>query len=183
MRAKLPFFFAATAIVLLAVFFWQEEKVPMLDASSTYGMRIDSSVFHDGVPLQIEQTCDGAGNRPPLIIHDVPEGTQSLAVLVEDPDAPSGTFTHWVAWNMPAVLSSIRNDELPVGAVEGANSAGSVGWTPPCPPPGNAHRYVFTVFALDTVLALPVGAEYEAFARAADGHVLAKGQMTGTYQR
>ncbi len=168
-------------LVALGFFFWKEDALPTLDASRT--MRIDSSVLHDGFPLQLQQTCDGLGERPPLTVADIPEGAQSLAVVIEDPDAPTGAFVHWVAWNVPTNLPSIRGDEVPIGTVEGLNSAGTVGWFAPCPPAGEMHRYVFTVYALDSTLMLPAGASYEKFARDADRHILAKGTMTGTYQR
>lgn len=181
MRKGFHLFLVVIAVAALALFFWREDTIPLLDAPTF--MRIDSSVFHDGTPLQAAQTCDGAGVRPPLLVSDVPEGTQSLAVVVEDPDAPGGTFMHWIAWNLPPDTTSIRNDELPNSAVEGTNSAGTIGWFAPCPPSGNAHHYVFTVYALDTMLTLPAGTSYERFARDVDGHILAKGAMTGTYQR
>lgn len=169
-------------VVALAFFFWQEGRIPVLQSNTI--MQVDSSVIHDGGVLTAPYTCDGTGLRPPLVFHDVPTDAVSLAVVVTDTDAPAGTFTHWLLWNMATNTPSIRSDELPMGAIEGANSTGTVGWFAPCPPQGDTpHHYVFTMYALDVMLSLPTGANVEDFARAANGHVVATGSMTATYQR
>jgi Raf kinase inhibitor-like YbhB/YbcL family protein len=111
-----------------------------------------------GVPVRF--TCDGAGARPALSWSGVPARAAALAVLVGDPDAPGGTFIHWTVWNLPPSISGVQGGTLPAGARQGANSAGRLGWTPPCPPKGaKAHRYVFGLYALKSRLTLGRGAE------------------------
>jgi len=132
-----------------------------------------SSGFANGGDIPRRYTCDGANAVPPLRWTAPPRGTRSLAIEVLDPDAPGGTFVHWVAWG---VAHGKRG-------VQGANSTGGMGWTGPCPPPGPAHHYVFRLYALGTSLRLRRGADDAAFRRALRGHVLATARLVGLYQR
>lgn len=139
-----------------------------------------SSVFEDQQPIPEVYGCDGDNTSPPLSIEGLPEGTRTLALIVDDPDAPSGTFDHWVAYDISPTT------EIPEAVGElgtaGLNSSGSLGYTGPCPPSGT-HRYFFRLYALDTELGLSEGATKQELLDAAEGHVLAQGTLMGTYQR
>jgi Raf kinase inhibitor-like YbhB/YbcL family protein len=113
---------------------------------------------------------------------DVPSTARSLVIIVDDPDAPAGTWVHWTVWNIAPDTRSIPENAVPVGAVEGITSFGAQGWGGPCPPAGT-HRYFFKLFALDTVLKLDASADKAVLEKAMGGHVLAKAERLGLYQR
>ncbi|MDD5317768.1 MAG: YbhB/YbcL family Raf kinase inhibitor-like protein [Candidatus ainarchaeum sp.] len=142
------------------------------------GLRVSSPAFPHGGALPERYSCRGEGVTPPLSIRGIPPGAKSLALVVEDPDAPIGTFIHLVLWNIP-VSSAIPENSMPEGAVAGVNSAGESGYFPPCPPSGT-HRYAFRLFALDSKLELPPGAAWGELAPAMTGHVLAQASLTAT---
>jgi Raf kinase inhibitor-like YbhB/YbcL family protein len=148
---------------------------------------VRSSAFKEGSVIPARYTCDGLDFSPPLSWSSVPDGTQSLTLIADDPDAPRGAFVHWVIYNLPPDTRRLPEDvpnqqTLPSGALQGINGAGSIGYTGPCPPSGT-HRYFFKVYALDTELDLGVGATKEEVVRAMEGHVRAEGRLLGTYQR
>ncbi len=148
---------------------------------------VTSSAFGRGGAIPARYTCDGPDISPPLTWGPVPDATQSLALIAEDPDAPSGTFAHWVIYNLPPDTRRLPEDvpnrrTLPSGALQGTNGAGSIGYTGPCPP-GGTHRYFFEVYALDTELGLGAGATKEEVVGAMEGRVLAEGRLLATYQR
>jgi Raf kinase inhibitor-like YbhB/YbcL family protein len=132
-----------------------------------------------------EFTCDGAGARPRLSWAGVPAQAVEVAVLVGDPDAPGGTFVHWTVWNLPHTSrGSVSSGALPPGAVEGANSAGGTGWTPPCPPKGaKPHHYVFGVYALRKRIDLTAGADPARVVPAVRAVAIASGSLTASYGR
>jgi Raf kinase inhibitor-like YbhB/YbcL family protein len=150
--------------------------------------KITTTAFEPDGPIPVEYTCDGANQSPPLAWSGVPDGTLSLALLVEDPDAPSGTWSHWVVYNLPPDLH-----ELPVrvppgertnwGGWQGKNDFGKLGYGGPCPPPGPAHHYYFYLFALDGELELSPEATRQALRRQIQGHVLAQAELMGYYSR
>lgn len=150
-------------------------------------LHITSSSFADGGRMPARLTCDGANVSPQLHFSTPPAGTRSFAIVVDDPDAPAA-FAHWLAYGIPA---DVR--ELPEGAssasqrleraAEGINSFGRMGYGGPCPPVGAAHHYLFRVYALDTMPALPSGASAQQVDAALQGHVLAEGRITGLYAR
>jgi Raf kinase inhibitor-like YbhB/YbcL family protein len=152
-------------------------------------MRLSSAAFEAGGMLPPRFTCDGDGVSPPLAWEDVPDGTQGFALLCEDPDAPSGVFTHWVLYNLSAGSRVLAEDVskdavLSVGARQGTNSFGDVGYGGACPPQGDReHRYIFKLYALDTDLALEPGARREQLLDAVRDRVLAKAQLKGNYKR
>ena len=117
---------------------------------------------------------------PPLVVSNVPVGTQSLALLVHDPDAPRGDWLHWLAWNIPAKTVKIGTGSLPYGAITGINDFGTIGYDGPQPPSGT-HRYVFELYALSEPLDLPPGAGRTQFTAAIAGHVVATTQLVGLY--
>jgi hypothetical protein len=146
-------------------------------------IEVSTPAFDDGGMIPTQFTCDGAGVSPPLAWSGVPAGAQSVAIVVDDPDAPSGTFTHWVLAGLPVAEGVVGEDVgTPGGAVSALNSAGKPGWTPPCPPSGT-HHYRFTVYALAGRAPFPAGAATKAALQAIAGASLAQGTLTGTYSR
>jgi Raf kinase inhibitor-like YbhB/YbcL family protein len=152
-------------------------------------MKLWSTAFDEGAILPPRFTCDGAGVSPPLEWEDIPDGTQSFALVCEDPDAPSGLFIHWLLYKLPAgsreLGEGIPGDEvLSSGARQGTNSFGEVGYGGACPPKGDQeHRYIFKLHALDTDLAVGPGASREELLIAMRNHVLADTQLMGKYKR
>jgi len=134
-----------------------------------------------------ESTCRGADVSPEIEIQGI--NATSLALIVDDPDAPSTVFTHWLIWNIPPIETIPRaivktaNIDDPFPAVQGTNDFGEIGYTGPCPPPGKPHRYFFRVFALDRMIDLPAGASANDLRKAMEGHVIQKGEAVATYGR
>jgi hypothetical protein len=150
-------------------------------------MVLTSAAFQDGGRIPSKYTCDGDGISPPLAWNGVPRGTKSIALILDDPDAPKGVFTHWVIFNIPATDNSLHENvqtsgTLPNGATQGSNSGGRIGYTSPCPPSGT-HHYVFHLYALDVQLNLQAGATEQDLLTAITGHVLAEAKLTGLYSR
>jgi len=146
-------------------------------------MNIISPAFKDQEKIPGKYSCQGAGVNPPLSFVNVPSNTKSLALLIEDPDAPSGTFDHWVIFNIPKGTKEIKEGIAPAGANLGSNSIGKNTYVSPCPPPGNPHHYIFTLYALNTVLPLKNGATKTEIKKAMNHHLLAEAKITGLYQR
>ena len=144
-------------------------------------MKITSSAFQEGASIPSKFSCDGANTSPPLQIGDVPSGAKSLVLIADDPDAPSGLFTHWVVWNISPQTNGIAEGSEPKG-VQGKNDFGKLGYGGPCPPSGT-HRYYFKIFALDRELDLPPGAKRSQLDAAMKGHVVAQGELIGRYSR
>ena len=144
-------------------------------------MEVTSSAFKDGGDIPSKFSCDGANTSPPLQISDVPAAAKALALIVDDPDAPSGLFTHWIIWNLSPQTSTISEGSAP-GGVHGTNDFGKSGYGGPCPPSGT-HRYYFRVFALDRKLDLANGAKRSQLDAAMKGHVTAQGELMGRYSR
>jgi Raf kinase inhibitor-like YbhB/YbcL family protein len=143
---------------------------------------VASGAFEHAQPIPKRHTCDGDDLSPPLRWADVPDETRSLALLVDDPDAPSGVFTHWVAWGLDPGADGLAEGTRPPS--EGQNDFGRVGYGGPCPPRGHGrHRYVFRFYALDQELQLHPGAGKADLERAIAGHVLAEAELAGTYER
>ncbi|PZF74968.1 YbhB/YbcL family Raf kinase inhibitor-like protein [Taibaiella soli] len=140
---------------------------------------ITSSAFINEGPMPARYTCDGDGINPPLQIEGLPANTVTLALIAEDPDAPKGIFDHWIEWNIDPI-KEIKEDSNP--GISGNNSAGKTGYHAPCPPAGT-HRYFFYIFALDTDIDLPAGADKTALQQEMEGHIIAQGNIMGTYKR
>ena len=151
---------------------------------------VKTSSFPSGgsIPNQFS-SCEGETNdSPELSWQTAPDGTQSFALIVTDPDAPIGTFTHWVLYNLPPEMRELpqairKAEQLPNGSRQGTNDFGETGYDGPCPPGHSTHRYVFDLYALDTKLNLPPGATKKQVTDAMSNHILAHGQLTGRYQR
>jgi len=144
-------------------------------------MKITSPAFEHDASIPSIYTCDGSGSIPPLTFEGVPDGAVSLALIVDDPDAPMGTWDHWVVWNIPSSTRGVEQGRVPAGTV-GRNSWKRNDWGGPCPPSGE-HRYFFKLFALDAMLDLPPNASKEQLERAMRGHLLAQSEMIGRYRR
>ena len=148
---------------------------------------LTSTVFQDGEAIPSKYTCDGQDVSPPLAWSAPPNGTKSFALINDDPDAPMGTWVHWVVYNLPASVRQLpeafpADQERPDGTRQGRTDFGRIGYGGPCPPSGT-HRYVFTLYALDTVLSLAPGATKADVEAALQGHILAQAQFIGTYRR
>lgn len=151
---------------------------------------VSSSAFQEGAAIPVQYTCDGADLSPPLSWAGAPRGTASFALIADDPDAPAGTWVHWVMYNLPGTVSelpeNVPKSEAPTslgGALQGKNDFRRAGYGGPCPPPGPAHRYFFKLYALDTTLRLKAGAAKQDVERAMQGHALGTAQLMGTYVR
>ena len=171
---------AAAVAVMLAACGDAQEEVPSVTASQS--ITVTSSAFAQGARIPAEFTCDGAGKVPPLAWSGAPRDAAALAVVVDDPDAPSGTFTHWVVLDLPATSTRLDGGALPPGATQATNSGGRSGWYPPCPPSGS-HRYRFTVYALSRPTALGNGAPLDDALSAIASSAVAQGRLVGTYSR
>jgi Raf kinase inhibitor-like YbhB/YbcL family protein len=159
-----------------------------LESSAADAFEISSSVIAPGDPIPAQNTCAGADLSPPLSWSDAPAGTKSFALIVADPDAPSGVFYHWVAYNLPASSTGLPaavapTSDLTNGGTQGVNSFGAIGYKGPCPPHGKPHHYHFRLFALDTKLDLRSGADAMELEAAIKGHSLASADLVGTFQR
>ena len=147
-------------------------------------MKLTSSAFVNEDKIPTEFTCDGQKIHPQLSISGVPAGTKQLAIIIEDPDAPTGTFTHWVIWKIDPATLGIAAGVVPEQSQEGTNSAGTIGFTPPCPPPaGGSHRYFFTLYALDTTIGLDGKAKKDDLVAAMSGHIIEQTNLIGSYGR
>jgi Raf kinase inhibitor-like YbhB/YbcL family protein len=149
---------------------------------------ITSPLFQAGEKIPVKYTCDGQNISPPLDWSQGSAGTNSFALIMDDPDSPGGAFTHWVIFNLPPDTRGLpeavpAEGELSNGALQGKNNSGKIGYFGPCPPSGSAHHYRFTVYALDRPLDLAAGASKVQVLQAMQGHILAQGQLVGTYQR
>jgi Raf kinase inhibitor-like YbhB/YbcL family protein len=150
-------------------------------------IKITSSAFEEGGLIPAKYTCDGADVSPPLQWDAVPEGTKSVALICDDPDAPMGTWVHWVLFNLPSDAKELAEnipaeETLPNGAKQGVNDFGRIGYGGPCPP-GGTHRYFFKIYALDTEVGLEAGADKRQLLKAMEGHILEQGQLVGKYKK
>ena len=151
-------------------------------------LQITSPAFSEGQPIPAKYSCEGNDASPPLKWTNAPANTKSFALIADDPDAPVGTWVHWVLYDLPPNATELPGDVAKTqftssGAKQGLNSWPRLGYGGPCPPPGKPHRYFFKLYALDTMLDLKPGATKKDVEAAMKGHILAEGQLMGTYQR
>lgn len=144
---------------------------------------VTSAAFGEGGTIPQQYTCDGADDSPPLDLSGVPSDTAEFALIMEDPDAPGGTFVHWVVWGIDAAATGVPKGGVPDGALHGRTSFGRDEYGGPCPPPGDPHRYIFTVYALSGAPDVEPGASADDLRAALDGLILAEGSLTGMYGR
>ncbi len=160
------------------------EKATAPEPTAPAGIDLTSSAFAEGHPIPTRYTCDGAGTSPPLHWAGAPAATQSFALLVDDPDAPGGTYTHWTVYGIPPSTRAIAEGKPPPHATQGQNSFGDDRYGGPCPPKGNpAHRYVFQLYALRAPLKLPQGAKPDQVRTAIQPLAIARGRLIGTFKR
>lgn len=157
-------------------------------APATKVLTLASTAFKAGEAIPKRYTGDGLDVSPPLKWKNVPEGCKSLVLVADDPDAPVGTWVHWVLYNLPPSAQEIpegvaKEKSLVGGIKQGRNDFGGFGYGGPSPPPGKPHRYFFQLYALDTMLDLGPGATKKQLLEAMEGHILARAELVGTYQR
>ena len=178
-------FFLLTLAVLFCSTFLNSFNI---EADEPTSLSLRSTAFKDGGKIPKKYTCDGEDVSPPLSWSGAPYGTKSYVIIMEDPDAPGGTFTHWVLYDLPAGLTNLsegveKKSDLKEGPKQGVNDFGRVGYGGPCPP-GGTHRYIFTLYALDIAgLDLKGKATREEVLNTARGHVISKTNLIGTYSR
>src|SRR3989344_1940186 len=141
-------------------------------------MKIQSSAFNNNETIPVKYTCDGENINPPLSFSDIPSDAKSLALVMDDPDAPSGTWVHWTVWNIDPKTIEI----VPQNAIEGTTSFGKPGYGGPCPPSGT-HRYFFKLYALDNTLQLSASSTKEDLEKAMEGHIIGQTDLVGLYKR
>jgi len=149
---------------------------------------ISSKDFQNGSEIPKKFTCDGQDVSPDLSWTDPPEGTKTLALIADDPDAPAGTWTHWVLFDVPANTKNLpegmsKDEQLPNGGRQGRNDFRKIGYNGPCPPPGKPHRYFFKLYAVDSMVNLKPGAAKQELERALEGHAVGKAELMGRYKR
>ena len=158
-----------------------------LEIEQTATIELTSSAFVQGEPIPAKHTCSGEDTSPPLAWGEPPAGTQSFALIMDDPDAPGGTWVHWVFFNIPVNIRSLpeafpSGDTFPDGSLGGNNNWGRTGYGGPCPPSGT-HRYFFKLYALDEMLAINAGASKGELEKAMVGHILAYAELMGTFSK
>lgn len=179
-------------IVLVLLCFCQgntqsNEEQTEVKGEDKMDIKVTSTAFEEGGMIPSKYTCDGEDISPPLSWSGVPEGTKSIALISDDPDAPMGTWVHWVAFNLPPetreLIEDISHGEmLEVGGKQGKTDFGKVGYGGPCPPSGT-HRYYFKIYALDSMINSEAGITKADLLEAMKGHILAQGQLMGKYKR
>lgn len=151
-------------------------------------LKLETPAFQDGARIPVNFTCEGRDLSPALVWSGVPGGARSLVLICDDPDAPAGTWVHWVLYGMAPSRTSLpeglpADPQIQGVGVQGKNDFKKLGYGGPCPPRGKAHRYMFKLYALDSTLALKPGAKKAEVERAMKGHVVAEARVSGTYQR
>jgi len=177
---------AALLAVSLGTTFAQQAKPAGGGAAMAFSLT--SSAFSPGAAIPAQYTCKGVDTSPPLEWSGVPANTATFAIIMDDPDAPGGTWVHWVLWNLPAAAQSLpegvpKREQLDGGARQGRNSFHKTVYNGPCPPAGATHRYFFRLYALDAKLDLAAGASRSQLDAAMKGHVLAETEYMGTFHR
>lgn len=160
------------------------KKIYSLASNNYFKLMITltSPVFENEQMIPAKYTCQGENINPELQINDVPDDAKSLVLMVDDPDAPRGTWTHWLVWNISIDTTIIGENQVPIGAVEGLNDSGSLGYEGPCPPSG-IHRYYFRLYAVDTILDLKEGSGRGVLEASIAGHIIEKTELMGTYEK
>jgi Raf kinase inhibitor-like YbhB/YbcL family protein len=165
----------AVAVLFFSVFSSKE-------VSGMAALQIISPAFQNNGMIPRQYTCDGKDINPPLVIDNMPQGTKSIALICDDPDAPVGIWVHWVIWNIDPNVKEIKEDMVPTGAIVGINDFRQHRYGGPCPPSGT-HRYFFKAYALDAMLGISPNSTKTDLEKAMKGHILAEGQLIGLYKR
>ena len=178
--------FRPWALIALAGFFL---SLPFASAQQgSVSLRVSSVAFSEGADIPKQYTCEGAELSPALSWSGAPSGTHSFTLIADDPDAPVGTWVHWVYFDLPASATSLpenvpKAEDPPTGGHQGHNDFKKIGYGGPCPPAGKPHRYFFKLYALGRQLGLPAGSSKQDVEKAMQGHILAQGQLMGRYKR
>ena len=188
----ISFAFSITALVILLFNFQKNQTAPIKNTAVniipsekeviSQHMKLTSPSFLNNQMMPSKYTCDGENISPPLVVEGIPPQTQSLALIVDDPDAPSGNFIHWLIWNIAPKTEKITEGEVPNEASQGINDFGENKYGGPCPPSG-IHRYQFKLYALDVLLDLPENTKGEDLEKAIEGHILDQTMLVGNYQK
>ncbi len=181
MKAKYFLLHVLILIFIIGCTQQQKQTEKQVETIGVVEMKLTSSAFTHNGNIPSEFTCDGSDLSPPLSISDVPATAKSLVLISDDPDAPVGTWDHWVVFNIPAETRDIQKGREPQGT-PGKNSWGRIGYGGPCPPSGT-HRYFFKLYALDTMLNLPENSNKKQIESAMQNHILAKAELMGLYKR
>ena len=182
-----------STIILVLIFFStafcdSNNRATPGEGRGAMGLKISSLAFTEGRMIPARNTCDGEDISPPLKWDSVPGGTKTLALICDDPDAPGGTWVHWVLYNLSSSVTELpekipTEEAISGGGRQGVNDFGRIGYGGPCPPRGSTHRYFFKLYALDTVLSLKPRATKRDLTDAMKGHILGEGQLMGSYKR
>ncbi|MFQ5776986.1 MAG: YbhB/YbcL family Raf kinase inhibitor-like protein [Terriglobia bacterium] len=180
--------FSAAAALLLAGLLGSGAREASHPGGTGMALELKTAAFATGSDIPKKFTCDGPDVSPALSWGEVPAGTQSLSLIMDDPDAPAGTWVHWVLYDLPASTKELaegvpKDRELPNAARQGRNDFGRIGYGGPCPPAGPPHRYFFKLYALDAKVNLKPGATKADLEKAMKGHLLAQTELMGRYQR
>jgi Raf kinase inhibitor-like YbhB/YbcL family protein len=178
-------------LILASQFVWVgcgQSPKEMQTGEAPMSIEVTSTAFQEGTTIPKQYTGDGADQSPPLRWSEPPAGTKSIALICDDPDAPRGTWSHWVLFNLPAQTRELEEGlstsaTLPSGAKQGKNDFGNTGYGGPAPPKGKAHRYFFKLYALAVVVELAPGATKAQLEAAMKGQIVAEGRLIGTYKR
>jgi hypothetical protein len=179
---------AFTVLPLLLLCACEKEEIENSEnGGETMDIKLTSSAFEDGGMIPVKYTCDGDNISPPLAWENIPEGTKSIALVCDDPDAPMGTFVHWVLYNLPPDTNKLEEnipvtEKLENGACQASTSFGKIGYGGPCPPSG-IHRYYFKIYALDKELDESSVEDKTSLLSAMEEHILSQGQLIGRYKR
>ena len=169
-------------ITVFTLFFSLFFYSSFMEADNMSSLKISSPAFRHNGHIPPKYTCDGSDINPPLLIENIPPGVKSLALIVDDPDAPRGTWVHWVMWNIASDIHTIEENTVPLGASEGVNDFRKRNYGGPCPPSGT-HRYFFKLYALDTKLTLNTNTTKADLERAMKNHIIAQSEVIGLYVR
>lgn len=181
MKKSLAIFIILIIAIILIISFIYKSDIDVSVNGDMGNMKI-KSIFANNERIPIKYTCDGDDINPPLEIFDIPENAKSLVLIVDDPDAPVGTWDHWVLFNIDTAIAKIDEDSIPRGAIQGKNSWERNDYGGPCPPSGT-HRYFFKLYALNTILDLNKNAEKVDVERAMRQHIIGKTELIGLYSR
>ena len=174
MKTRLPVLMLALTLITST----GRAKIP-----SEHAMKLSSPDFSDGGNIPERFTCEGKDVSPTLTIDGVPKEAKSLVLIVDDPDAPAGNFTHWLMWNIVPTLTEIVGNKPPLHAVQGVNDFGKSKYSGPCPPPGGVHRYYFRLYALDASVGLPPKSKRNVVDSAMKAHIIAEATLMGRYAK
>jgi Raf kinase inhibitor-like YbhB/YbcL family protein len=182
MRIRPAFLLVAIPVLAVGALAGSAFAASPAEKSKVKKITVTSAAFGNNKAIPSGFACDGSNASPPLKFAKTPKAAKDVALIMTDPDVPSGAFVHWVAWRLPK--AGLPEETLPAGVVQGKNSIGNDAYQGPCPPPGSQpHHYVFNVYAVSKQITLPPGATADELRAAIKGNVLAQGTLTGTYQR